>query len=179
MGLWRLGSWDCIAPRWRQKARRCRSRYPTNPVRLSRLASQESVAQSAGSSAHIRVVAVAGLPSIMARCVCHRSFVLLHCYIRRYACACQLRSLRCPSWVAGCPEDGVLATGGLPSIAEAQCPARTTGSSTPTSGPTRAALRRKMSANCRRMQCNKPREQLVSKLTRSPHRWSRAATVAR
>ena len=35
------------------------------------------------------------------------------------------------------------------------------------------------SANCRRMQCNKPREQLVSKLTRLPHRWSRAATVAR
>jgi hypothetical protein len=33
---------------------------------------------------------------------------------------------------------GVPPTDGLPSIAEGQCPARTIGSSTPTSGPTRA-----------------------------------------
>ena len=47
-------------------------------------------------------------------------------------------SRECRKWVTGCPEDGVLATSGLPSIAESQCPARNIGSSTPTCGPTRA-----------------------------------------
>ena len=46
-------------------------------------------------------------------------------------CRVQLR-------VTGCREDGVPATDGLPSIAESLCPAGIIGSSSPTTGPTRA-----------------------------------------
>jgi len=41
-------------------------------------------------------------------------------------------------WVTGCRDDGLPAMDALPSIAESRCPARTIGSLTPASGPTRA-----------------------------------------